>query len=276
MCGQYFSVFLKATVTFEEAHITQQAPQTPYLSVVIPAYNEAIRLPTTLRKVVAYLEAQSCSAEVLVVDDGSSDDTVAVAKDVAAEHPMVRVIQNDHRGKGYTVRTGMLAGEGQYILFSDADLAVPIEEVDKLLPHLENGFDVVIGSREGQGAERIDEPWHRHFMGRVFNLLIHLIALRGFQDTQCGFKAFSREAAQDLFNRVQLYGENAALISEAAVTGFDVEILFLAVKRGYKIKEVPVKWIYGEETKVNPLKDSWRNLKDVIAVRRNAIAGKYN
>lgn len=244
--------------------------------MVIPAYNEAVRLPTTLSRVVSYLEAQSYPAEVLVVDDGSSDNTVALAKKIATRHPIVRVIENDHRGKGYTVRTGMLAGTGKFILFSDADLAVPIEEAAKLLPHLENGYDVVIGSREGQGAERIDEPWHRHFMGRVFNLLIHLIALRGFQDTQCGFKAFSREATQDLFNSVQLYGENAAQITEAAVTGFDVEVLFLAVRRGYRIKEVAVKWIYGEETKVNPLKDSWRNLKDVVAVRINALRGKYN
>ncbi len=259
-----------------EAHITQQASPSPYLSVVIPAYNESVRLPTTLQKVVAYLEAQPYPAEVLVVDDGSTDNTVALAKEIAAEHPIVRVIENDHRGKGYTVRTGMLAGAGKFILFSDADLAVPIEETGKLLAHLQEGYDVVIGSREGQGAKRIDEPWLRHFMGRVFNFFIHLIALRGFQDTQCGFKAFTREATQDLFNRVQLYGENAARITEAAVTGFDVEVLFLAVKLGYRVKEVPVTWIYGEETKVNPLKDSWRNLKDVIAVRWNDLSGKYS
>ncbi len=257
-----------------EAIISTQN-QTPYLTVVIPAYNEAIRLPTTLQQVVSYLETRSFTAEVLVVDDGSSDNTVALAENIAGEHPIVRIIKNDHRGKGYTVRTGMLAGRGKFILFSDADLAVPIAETAKLLSHLENGYDVVIGSREGQGAERIDEPWRRHFMGRVFNSLIHLIALRGFQDTQCGFKAFSRPVAQNLFNRVQLYGENATVLTEAAVTGFDVEILFLAVKFGYRVKEVPVKWIYGEETKVNPLKDSWRNLKDVIAVRWNDITGKY-
>ena len=244
--------------------------------MVIPAYNEAVRLPETLKAVVNYLETQSYTAEVVVVDDGSTDNTVALAEDVAKRHPMIRVIKNDHRGKGYTVRTGMLAGNGKYILFSDADLAVPIEETEKILPHLEAGFDVVIGSREGQGAQRIDEPWHRHAMGRLFNFIIHLIALRGFQDTQCGFKAFTHQATHDLFNRVQLYGENAGILTEAAVTGFDVEVLFLAVKVGYKVKEVPVKWIYGEETKVNPLKDSWRNFKDVVAVRWNDLRGKYN
>ncbi len=258
-----------------EATINTHTPKSPYLSVVIPAYNEAARLPITLQQIVTYLETQPYPADVLVVDDGSSDDTVAVAEEIAAQHPIVSVIKNDHRGKGYTVRTGMLAGTGKFILFSDADLAVPIEETAKLLPHLENGYEVVIGSREGQGAERIDEPWHRHFMGRVFNFFIHLIALRGIQDTQCGFKAFSRTAAQTLFNSVRLYGENAGLLTEAAVTGFDVEVLFLAVKFGYRIKEVPVKWIYGEETKVNPLKDSWRNLKDIIAVRLNDLTGKY-
>lgn len=244
--------------------------------MVIPAYNEALRLPDTLKIVVDYLETQSYTAEVLVVDDGSSDDTVALAETVAKEHPIIRVIKNDHRGKGYTVRSGMLAANGKYILFSDADLAVPIEETAKLLPFFEKGYDVVIGSREGQGAQRIDEPWHRHFMGRGFNFLIHLIALRGFHDTQCGFKAFTHQATHDLFNRVKLYGDDADILTEAAVTGFDVEILFLAVKVGYKVKEVPVKWIYGEETKVNPLKDSWRNLIDIITVRWNDIKGKYN
>ncbi len=214
--------------------------------------------------------------EVMVVDDGSTDDTVALAERVAEQHPALHIIKNDHRGKGYTVRTGILKGRGKYILFSDADLAVPIEETAKLLAELEAGYDVVIGSREGQGARRIGEPWHRHFMGRVFNLIIRLITLGGFQDTQCGFKAFTREAAHDLFTRVQLYGENAQRITEAAVTGFDVEVLFLAVKFGYRVEEVPVKWIYGTETKVNPLKDSWRNLKDVVAVRLNDLKGKYN
>jgi glycosyltransferase involved in cell wall biosynthesis len=252
------------------------ANEKPYLSVIIPAYNEAVRLPKTLSTVLNYLQAQPYSAEVLVVDDGSSDDTVALAQEAAQQYPDLRVIENDHRGKGYTVRSGMLLGRGKYILFSDADLATPIEEIEKLLPHLEDGYDVVIGSREGQGARRIGEPAYRHFMGRIFNFIIRLITLGGFQDTQCGFKAFTRTAAHDLFARAQLYGEDAQQIKEAAVTGFDVEILFLAVKFGYKVKEVPVRWIYGTETKVNPLKDSWRNFRDVVSVRLNDLAGKYD
>lgn len=253
-----------------------QSQTSPYLSIIIPAYNESLRLPQTMRTVMEHVKTLPYPVEVLVVDDGSTDDTVALAEDVARNYPEIHIIKNDHRGKGYTVRTGMLTATGKYIVFTDADLAVPIEETDKLMPHLEAGYDVVIGSREGTGARRIGEPGYRHFMGRVFNFIIRVITLGGFQDTQCGFKAFSQEAALVLFNSARLYGENAELITDAAVTGFDVEILFLAVKYGYKVKEIPVKWIYGTETKVNPLKDSWRNFKDVVSVRLNDLAGKYN
>jgi len=271
-------------VAVEKKIIDQQAQmqppsaqdETPYLSVVIPAYNEETRLPATLHQVVDYLSQQPYPTEILVVDDGSTDDTVRQAETLAQQHSNLRVIRNDHRGKGYTVRTGMLASTGQHILFSDADLAVPIEEIEKLMPYLEGGYDVVIASREGQGARRIGEPFYRHLMGRGFNFIIRLFTLGGFQDTQCGFKAFRREAAHDIFSQVQLYGEEAKLLKGAAVTGFDVEVLFLAVKRGYKTKEVPVKWIYGTETKVNPIKDTWRNFKDVIMVRWYDLTGRYN
>ncbi|HEY1015532.1 MAG TPA: dolichyl-phosphate beta-glucosyltransferase [Herpetosiphonaceae bacterium] len=247
----------------------------PFLSLIIPAYNESRRLPQTLAAVRAYLEAQPWDWELLVVDDGSSDETVALARASLADEPRARVIENPHRGKGYTVRTGMLAARGQYVLFSDADLAVPLEEWPKLQQALEAGCDVAIGSREGAGAQRIDEPPHRHLMGRVFNLIVRLLAVGSFQDTQCGFKAFTREAAHDLFARLQLYGDNAAAPRGAAVTAFDVEVLFLAGRRGYRIREVPVIWRYGEETKVDPLRDSWRNFGDVLRVRLNALRGRY-
>lgn len=253
-----------------------QKAERPYLSVVIPAYNEEVRLPETLQKVINHLTRMSYPTELLIIDDGSTDNTAVEAEKVARQHPNVRLIKNDHRGKGYTVRTGMLAGAGQHILFSDADLAVPIEELDKLLPYIEEGYDVVIASREGQGARRIGEPFYRHLMGRGFNFIVRLFTLGGFQDTQCGFKIFRREAAQDLFSRAQLYGDNARQIRGPAVTGFDVEILFLAVKRGYKTREVPVKWIYGTETKVNPIKDTWRNFKDVVTVRWYDLSGRYD
>ena len=258
-----------------DSQSSESREDTPYLSVVIPAYNEASRLPKTMQAVIAYLARLPYSTELLVVDDGSTDDTVRRAEEIADQHANVRLIKNDHRGKAYTVRTGMLAGRGRYLLFSDADLAVPIEELEKLMPYLEDGYDVVIASREGQGARRIGEPVYRHIMGRGFNFVVRLLTVGGFQDTQCGFKAFRREVAHDLFSRVKLYGEDAKQIKGAAVTGFDVELLFLAVKHGYKSKEVPVKWIYGTETKVNPITDTWRNFKDVLLVRWYDLTGKY-
>jgi glycosyltransferase involved in cell wall biosynthesis len=239
---------------------------------VIPSYNEEGRLPATLRSVIDYLARQSYASEVLVVDDGSSDRTAATA----AAHPGVTVLRRDHRGKGFAVRAGALAARGAYVLLCDADLAVPIAEWEKMHVHLVGGYDVVIGSREGLGATRQGEPWYRHVMGRVFNLVIHGVALRGIKDTQCGFKALSRTAAQDLFRRVRIYGDDAPILRGAAVTAYDVELLFLARRCGYRIAEVPVLWNYGTETKVSPVRDSLRNLRDVITVRLNDLRGRYN
>jgi dolichyl-phosphate beta-glucosyltransferase len=246
------------------------------LSIVIPAYNEEHRLPESLDKIIAFLQTRDYSAEVIVVDDGSTDNTVGILEGFMARYPFFSSIKNNHRGKGHAVRTGMLAAQGTYVLFSDADLATPIDEVERLLAFLEDGYDIAIGSREGLGAQRINEPGYRHLMGRVFNLLVRLVAVGGFQDTQCGFKCFRREAAQDLFQRVQLYGAEAGLAKGGMVTGFDVEVLFLALKRGYKVKEVPVQWHYGANTKVNPLLDSARMFMDVLRVRLNDWRGKYN
>lgn len=247
----------------------------PFLSIVVPAYNEERRLPATLQSIIEFLQAQPWEAELLVVDDGSLDQTVSAAEALQATYPNLRVLRNDHRGKGYTVRSGMLAANGRYVLFTDADLAVPLVEWSKLAPLLEAGCQVVIGSREGLGARRIGEPRYRHFMGRVFNWLVRFIALGGIQDTQCGFKAFQREAARSIFTQVQLYGANAKVVTGAAVTAFDVEVLFLARKLGYCVKEVPVTWQYGNETKVDPLRDSLRNLMDVLRVRWNDLRGRY-
>ncbi len=249
---------------------------TPLLSIVIPAYNEARRLPDTLRAVLAFAAAQPFEVEIIVVDDGSTDDTVVQAEAIREQHPGITLIRNDHRGKGYTVRTGMLAARGQYVLFTDADLAVPMSEWTRFQPLLEHDYDVVIGSREGLGARRIGEPRHRHIMGRIFNAIVRLIAVGGIQDTQCGFKAFRREASDRIFSSVQLYGPDARQVRGAAVTAFDVEVLFLARKLGYRIKEVPVSWRYGVETKVDPLRDSWRNFSDVVRVRWNDLRGRYN
>jgi glycosyltransferase involved in cell wall biosynthesis len=248
----------------------------PFLSIVIPAYNEQQRLPGTLQTILAFAVTQQLDVEVIVVDDGSTDATIATIEPLQPNYRQLHIIRNDHRGKGYAVRTGALAAQGTYVLLCDADLAVPLEEWRKLEHYLVNGYDVVIGSREGVGARRLGEPAYRHTMGRVFNLLVRLIAVGGIQDTQCGFKAFQHTVARDLFSSVQLYGANAKQIRGAAVTAFDVEVLFLARKRGYRVKEVPVVWRYGTETKVDPLRDSWRNLLDVLRIRWNALRGRYN
>ena len=245
------------------------------LSVVVPAYNEEQRLPNTLANILGYLGRQSYRSELIVADDGSSDGTVALAERMAQEHTALRVLQLDHRGKGFAVRAGVLAAQGDYVLLCDADLAVPIEEWERLHDRLMHGYDLAIGSREGLGARRLGEPRYRHLMGRVFNLIVKIVAVSGIQDTQCGFKALRSDVALDLFRRVQIYGEHAPRVRGAAVTAYDVELLYLARRRGYQIAEVPVPWQYGTETKVNPIRDSWRNLRDVLNVRWFALRGRY-
>jgi dolichyl-phosphate beta-glucosyltransferase len=247
----------------------------PLLSVVVPTYNEEQRLPESLRQILAYLDAQPYEAEVIVADDGSADRTAAYVEQLAAQRPGVRLLKLDHRGKGYAVRAGALASRGVFVLLCDADLAVPMEEWERLHAMLERGYHVAIGSREGVGATREGEPWYRHVMGRVFNLIIKVVAIGGFQDTQCGFKAMYRSVSDDLFRRVQIYGDNAPRVEGAAVTAYDVELLYLAIRRGYRVAEIPVPWRYGEETKVSAVRDSWRNLRDVLRVRWNALRGAY-
>lgn len=249
--------------------------QRPFLSVVVPAYNEARRLPDNLKKILAFLRQQSYRFEVIVVDDGSVDETVVECAKVVRGEPEARIIENPHYGKGYAVRTGMLEAKGHIVLFTDADLSVPIEDVDRLLPWFEQGYDVVFGSREGGEAQRVGEPFYRHLMGRVFNALVQLLTVHGVQDTQCGFKAMRYEVAQSIFPRLLIHDGSRGPISHPMVTAFDVELLFLAQKAGYKLKEVPITWYYGTESKVSAWKDSWRNLKDVLRVRWNDLRGHY-
>ncbi len=210
------------------------------------------------------------------MDDGSCDRTADVVAEFMTTHPRLELVRNDHRGKGYAVHSGVSAARGHIILFFDADSSTPIADVDKLLPWFEQGYGLVIGSREGKGAKRIREPIYRHLMGRVFNFVVRLLTVRGIQDTQCGFKALQGDVARAIFARSQLYNANARRVSGAMVTAYDVEVLFLGQKLGYRIKEVPVEWRYGTESKVNPLKDSWRNFRDVIMVRWNDLRGRYN
>lgn len=246
----------------------------PYLSVIIPAYNEEPNFQKgAINSVPLYLEKQKYSYEILIVDDGSSDKTAELAEDFAKKNKNVRVIKNPHQGKAETVKKGVQEAVGEHSLFTDFDQATPIDEVERLLPFFPE-YDIVIGSRQLPGAKREKEPFHRHLMGLVFNLIVQVIAVRGIWDTQAGFKCFKSEVAKKLFGELKVYG-NGKQIQGALVTAFDVELLFIAKKRGYKIKEVPIVWHHVETSRVSPLKDSARMFRDVLKVRLNDIKGIY-
>lgn len=246
----------------------------PHLSVIIPAYNEEPNFKKGLiDQVPEYLKAQSYSYEVIIVDDGSSDKTAELAEEFAKKHENIRVVKNPHQGKAETVKTGVAEAKGEIILFTDFDQATPIQEVEKLLSYFPQ-YDIVIGSRQLPGAKREKEPFHRHLMGLVFNLVVQTIAVRGIWDTQAGFKTFKADVAKKLFGELKVYGQGKK-IQGALVTAFDVELLFIAKKRGYKIKEVPIIWHHEPTTRVNPLKDSARMFRDVLKVRLNDIKGVY-
>lgn len=247
----------------------------PSQSLVIPAYNEAGRIRQTLETAWAYLRTQPFSSELLVVDDGSPDDTARIAADFASEHRDVRVISIPHGGKAAAVRAGMLAATGELIAFSDADLATPLNYLADFREAAFAGDDIIIGSREGQGASRIDEPFYRHFMGRVFNLIVRVLLLPGLQDTQCGFKLFRREAVHTILDKSRLYREGAAEVRGPRVTAFDVELLVVANRQGYRIRAMPVAWTYGTQSKVNPVRDTLSNLSDVLLVKWNDLRGRY-
>lgn len=247
----------------------------PYLSVIIPAYNEEPNFKKgTIDEVPKYLAKQSYSAEILIVDDGSEDNTAKLADSFAKKHANVRVIKNPHQGKAETVKTGVEKATGELVLFTDFDQATPISEIEKLLPHFPQ-YDIVIGSRQLPGAKREKEPIYRHLMGLVFNLVVQTIAVSGIWDTQAGFKCFKGNVAKELFSKLKVYGRGQK-VKGALVTAFDVELLFLAKKKGYKIKEVPIVWHHVSTSRVNPIKDSLRMFRDVVKVRANDIRGVYN
>lgn len=246
----------------------------PHLSVIIPAYNEEPNFKKgAIDDLPAYLEKQAYSYEVLIVDDGSDDQTATLADDFAKKHKNIRVIANPHQGKAETVKTGVEKASGELILFTDFDQATPISEVEKLLPRFPE-YDIVIGSRQLPGAKREKEPFHRHLMGLVFNIIVQIIAVRGIWDTQAGFKCFKADVAKELFAKLKVYGKGKK-VQGALVTAFDVELLFIAKKHGYKIKEVPIVWHHVATSRVSPLKDSARMFRDVLKIRFNDFKGVY-
>ncbi len=233
----------------------------PFLSLIIPAYNEEQRLPRTLTQIQAFLSEQPYESEVLVVENGSQDRTAAVAEDFA---PEVRLLREPKRGKGLAVRRGMMEASGDFRFICDADLSMPIEEVIRFLPPKLDDYDIAIASREVPGAVRYNEPAYRHWIGRTFNLLVRTMAVPGFQDTQCGFKCFTAEAAEALFPMQRIDGWT-----------FDVELLYVALRLGYRVKEVPINWYYFPGSRVRIVQDSWLMLTDLFRIRRNWRRGLY-
>ncbi|TDA66876.1 MAG: glycosyltransferase family 2 protein [Chloroflexi bacterium] len=233
--------------------------------MIIPALNEEKRLPATLETIRVFLNQQNYLSEVLVVDSGSSDRTLQIAQDFAGSNPVVRVLHEEQRGKGRAVRAGMLAARGKYRFFGDADLSMPIEEINRFLPPQLPDPQVVIASREVAGSVRYGEPEIRHLSGRVFNTLVRWIALPGLQDTQCGFKLFRDDIAEDVFQRQTIFGWT-----------FDVEVLYIARLHGYTITEVGVPWYYNADSKVRMWQDAWNMVTDLIQIRRNARRGVYD
>lgn len=230
-----------------------------YLSLIIPAYNEALRLPSTLKRMVEYLSARDFTVEVIVVDDGSSDNTAEVARQELEGKLPYQVLRNEpNRGKALSVKRGLLEGKGKYLLFSDADLSTPIEEAEKLLAELERGADVAIASRQLPGSIlTVHQPRYREVAGRMFGILNMAILLPGIPDSQCGFKAFKRAAAHEILSHQQLSG-----------WAFDAELLFIARKLGYTIAQVPVTWHNDPNSKVHMIRDGFKMVADLFRIRR--------
>jgi len=245
-----------------------------YLSVIIPSYNEMTNLRKgVLDRVDHFFSKQQYKSEVIVVDDGSTDGSAEFVEKFTKENSRFKLVRSPHAGKAGAVSTGMLKAQGKYVLFTDMDQATPIEELNKLLPFI-NKFDIVIGSRN---ATRKGAPWTRALMGKGMILLRTLIVgLKGINDTQCGFKLFKKDVSDKLFTRLEKFHNGYKKISGSSVkAGFDVELLLLAKKTGYTIKEVPVDWLYVESRRVSPIKDSVEAMEDLVRIRINDFKGKY-
>jgi glycosyltransferase involved in cell wall biosynthesis len=239
----------------------------PYLSIVIPAYNESARIELTLDRVMACIEAQGWDAEVLVVDDGSRDETAEIVTQWMKIFPRLHLVQNPgNRGKGYSVRNGLLQAAGEVVMFTDADLSAPMEEAERLIAAINAGADVAIGSRwMDRTRQTIHQPLYRQFFGRCFNWITRTVMGLPFKDTQCGFKAFRRPAAQIIFRlqRIERWG-------------FDPEILFIARKLRYSVREVPVTWGHDERSRISYLKDGLKMLEEMAYIRYNSLFGRYD
>lgn len=235
------------------------------LSIVVPAYNEELRLPQSLPQIIDFVRQQEYLAEVIVVDDGSADRTADVVREFQAGAPFLMLHQVEHGGKGHAVKAGMLRASGDYVFLCDSDLSMPIAELGKFLPPAANEYDVAIASREVAGACRYHEPAYRHLMGRVFNLIVRVLAVHGIHDTQAGFKCFRRDAARQVFRLVTIKG-----------WGFDVECLFIAQRRGLRIVEIPINWYYKERSQIRPIADTCHMFLEVLRVRLNARHGLYD
>ena len=238
----------------------------PNYSIVIPAYNESARIPATLKEVVSCIREHHWNTEVIVVNDGSTDATAQVVLDFARENPEVRIVENPgNHGKGYSVRNGMLQAMGEIVMFTDADLSAPMDEAERLFAAIAGGADIAIGSRWlEKGRQTHRQPLYRQFFGRCFNAVTRAVMGLHFADTQCGFKAFTRNAAQTVFQ-----------LQTIERWGFDPEILFIALKCGFRVVEVPVSWAHDERTRMSYLKDGIKMLEEIATIRWNALRGRY-
>ncbi len=241
--------------------------KSPKYSIVIPAFNESGRIPATLDSILACIRSRGWQAEVIVVNDGSTDSTAQVVREVARRAPEVRLVENPgNHGKGYSVRNGMMQAQGEVVMFTDSDLSAPIEEAELLFDAIRKGADIAIGSRWlERGRQTHRQPLYRQIFGRCFNGVTRMVMRLPFADTQCGFKAFTRSAAQTVFQ-----------LQTIERWGFDPEILFIALKRGFHVVEVPVSWAHDERTRMSYLKDGMKMLEELLIIRWNALLGRYN
>lgn len=244
--------------------ISLMVTETPFLSIVFPAYNEELRLPDTLSNTLAFTSTLPYPCEIIIAENGSNDQTLSIAGDFASKNPTIRVLHIEQAGKGRAVQAGMLAATGEYRFICDVDLSMPITEIPRFLPPQTTAADIIIASREAPGSIRYNEPYYRHFIGRIFNKFVRLMILPQLQDTQCGFKCFSAAAAEKLFPLVTIPGWT-----------FDVEVMAIAYRAGYRVKELAIPWYYHPHSKVRVVRDSWHMARDLVNIRIKLRRGTY-